>query len=395
MLNIAPLLWQVFPDLSEDMIQHLATVCWVKHYPIDTILCHENQHEETFYVIMSGEVMFSKQGYELRRGREGAFFGEMALLDEAGVRSVTVTVTEPLSVIEIERSVFLDLVHKMPSVLMAMSRIIVQRMRENDAQAIAEIQAQKEAVEKAYVSLQKLDRQRQIFLTTLAHELRTPLTSVTGYMQLVRSGIMTGPALALSLEKIGLGLDRMVSLINDLFFLQEMETIVPRFNKVRLNDLLDEVVDKYREKAEHQRVELVVNIPADMPEMMAEQDGLIRAFGHLIDNAIKFSPEGGEVILQASRLLEEVIVEVIDHGVGISPEFMPLLYDRFEREERYGSHLFDGTGLGMPIVKQMIESHAGKIEVASERGKGTRFTVTLPIDADRATSAIKPLSVLA
>jgi signal transduction histidine kinase len=383
------LLARAFPDLPAEMLHPLAEKAALKTYPADQILCYEDRHENTFYIIKEGEVAFSKrmgnEDHILRKGSSGDFFGEMALLDETIGRSATVKTLHWTTVLELERAAFTDLIAQAPQLVFNMAKIIIHRMRDNDRQALAELQAQKQEIERAYADLKKLDEQRHIFLTTMAHELRTPLTSVMGYMQLVRGGHMTGAGLTMSLEKIGTGLDRMVSLINDLFFLQEMDILDPRFKKVQLADLLSEVILKCQDYAERQKVTLVYDKPNDLPDMLGEYDGLARAMWHLVDNAIKFSPNGGEVRVTALLEADLLTVQVQDHGVGIDPAFMPRIFERFVRDEKYEGHLFDGTGLGMPIVKQIVEMHSGTIEIASVRGQGTTVTVRLPLDARRAT----------
>lgn len=383
------LLKHTFPDLMEDLLDQLALLARVNTYPAEAVLCHEGKHENVFYIIVEGEVVFTKtmgsEEHLLRKGKPGDFFGEMALLDEAVARSASVKTSVSTTLLEIDRAVFTNMIKSHPELILSMTRIIVQRMRENDRQAMAEMQAQKQELQKAYDSLRKLDAQRNIFLTTLAHELRTPLTSVTGYMQLIRSGHMKGAGLQLSLEKIGAGLDRLVSLINDLLFLQEIEVVEPRFRKADIKLILEEVIEKAQPYAEQQKTIVHLQLPSTLPEMIVDTDGLTRAFGHLLDNAIKFSPDGGNILIQGKTEDAYLEIKFIDHGVGIDPEFMPRLFQRFERDETYGKHLFGGVGLGMPIVKHILDSHHGTIDVASQRGVGTTFILRLPYDAKKAT----------
>lgn len=380
------LLKAIFPDIVDSVIESLAKVASIKTYQADTILCHEDHYENVFYLIVEGEVVFTKKLGEtehfMRVGEPGQFFGEMALLDPTITRSATVTTTQETRVLELERSVFEGFIEKHPAMVLTMARVITQRMRENDRVAIAELQAQKQEVEKAYEDLQRFSEQRTLFLNTLAHELRTPLTTIMGYMQLVRSGFMKGPGLQMSIEKIGANLDRLVSLINDLLFLQEIDTLEPRFREVDVKHILEEVIERALDYAEQQKTSLFLNVEDRFPIIFADADGLTRAFGHLVDNAIKFSPEGGDILVNASVNGEKIHVEVIDHGVGIDPAYMPKLFERFIRDETYKQHLFGGVGLGMPIVKLIVDIHQGHIDVESVRGKGTKFTVSLPIKAN-------------
>jgi signal transduction histidine kinase len=385
------LLKLAFPDLAEDLLGVLGNAAEVVTYPADTTLCREGHPGHTFYIIEDGEVAFTMRMEDddtrlLRVGGRGEFFGEMALLDENYVRSVTAKSLMPTTLLEIKRDAFVQLITDAPSLAMNLAKTISQRMRENDRRALAEVENQKREVEEAYAALQRIDEQRHEFLNTMAHELRTPLTTVTGYMQLIRTGLVQGPGLQQTLEKVGNGLNRMVSLINDLFFLQELDTLEPHFRRVDLTDVLDEVIERARRAATIQNVDLTLNISTNLPYLTAEFDGLVRAFWHLVDNAIKFSPEGGNVVVSAQRDPHGAIVQISDQGVGIDPDFMPRLFDRFERDEEYeGKYLFGGVGLGMPIVKQIIGLHNGEIAVESERGKGTRFEVFLPLDSRRST----------
>jgi len=386
------LLKRIFPDLADSALDNLIAAASQKTYPPHSILCYENHYENTFYVIEAGEVVFSKkmgnEDYPLRRAGAGEYFGEMSLLDETIGRSATVTTAEETTVLELERSAFGDLLKVSPEVVISMAKIIIQRMRENDRQALAEFAAQKATIEKAYQDLKRMEDQRTQFLDTLAHELRTPLTAVTGYMQLVRGGHVTGDTLKLTLEKMGLGFDRLVSLINDLLFLQEKDTVQPHFRMVNMRQIFEEVIHTEQEFASRQKVNLKLSLPEVMPEITAEADGLIRAFRHLVNNAIKFSPDGGDVVVSAVEEGDRLRVVVRDKGVGIDAGFMPLLFKQFERDEKFGKHLFDGAGLGLSIVKRIIDIHAGQVEVDSTRGSGTTFTIFLPLDARRATMEI-------
>ncbi len=180
-------------------------------------------------------------------------------------------------------------------------RTLVDRMRANDASALEEMRQQKEAIEAAYDELSHQEQLRTEFLTTLAHELRTPLTSANGYMQLVQSGAMAGPALGMALQKISTNLDRIVSLVNDLLFVQEQDLIDPTLRPVSVIALLEVVADDLREEADEQNCTITVQVPSDMPVVQADPDGLVRAFTKLLDNAVKFSPEGGDIMITAQR----------------------------------------------------------------------------------------------
>jgi len=349
--NRKALLRQAFPELRDDLLEKLAKLAQERTYPPDTVLCLEGNHEDIFYVIVRGQVVFSKKMGEaehiFRTGHAGEFFGEMALIDSSIGRSATVKTLQESTVLEIERGLFESTMLQSPELVIGLTRSIIKRMRENDRQSLEDLQNQNKQIESAYETLQRLNNQRNVFLTTLAHELRTPLTSVMGYMSLMRGGHMQGPALQMGLEKIGSGLDRMVSLINDLFFIQEIEGLTPTLKRLALKPILEEVVGRCEAYAKNQQVNVKLFIFNDLPDLEGDEEGLIRAFWHLLDNAIKFSPDGGDVLVNARAEAEKLVVEVIDHGVGIDPEFMPRLFLRFEREHwRAKRHADDDQDCG-------------------------------------------------
>jgi two-component system phosphate regulon sensor histidine kinase PhoR len=239
---------------------------------------------------------------------------------------------------------------------------------------------QKEQIEAAYDELRHQEQLRTEFLTTLAHELRTPLTSASGFMQLLKVGAMNGPALTMSLQKISMNIDRIVSLVNDLLFVQEQDLIEPALRPVSLPALLEVIVSELREDAQDQGSEIKIEVPPDLPTIQADPDGLVRAFNKLLDNAVKFSPDGGDIVITAHARPRWIDVDFTDKGVGIRDAFKPRLFQRFEHTDRIGDRVFGGVGLGLAIAKHIIESHGGSISVQSTEGAGSTFTVHLPID---------------
>lgn len=384
---------RVFPNIDRRVITHLARLAQIKNYPAGWVLCYEGDRGDTFYLVASGQIAITKRLMEnedrlLRVLEAGDFFGEMALLDINAIRSATVKTMMPSTILELDRTTFEGAIEQNPTMVLTLVRTMINRMRTNDQLAIDELRRQKEMVEAAYEELKRQDAQRDEFLDTLAHELRTPLTGAKGYLQLVKAGMMTGPTLTMAVDKINFSFNRIISLVNDLLFVQEMELLDFGFSKVDLREVLDEVMEQIGTVLGDYRATIRFEIAEDFPIILADHDGMVRAFRHLIDNALKFSPEGGEVLVAAYPERQSVVIDVVDQGIGITPEFMPRLFERFERVESYEGHLFGGVGLGLPIVKHIVESHGGLINVISHPGKGSTFRVQLPVDARRATSEI-------
>jgi signal transduction histidine kinase len=376
------LLKQVFPGMSVDALVELAWLTTTHTYPPDTLLCHEGVEEDVFYIIGEGQVMvtqrFGDEERLLRYAGPGQYFGEMALIADTPRNANVRTVVET-TVLEIDKDIFAEMIRRNPIIALTMFRTTVGWLRANDAAAIAELSSQKQEIERAYHELRMQEKRRTEFLSTLSHELRTPLTTASGYMQLIKSGNMAGPALHMALDKVSSGLDRVVSLVNDLLFVQEMDLLEPTIRPVNLPEIVAVVVEEAEDHAQENGITLVTSFPPVLPEIQADVDGLTRAFRALLDNAIKFSPDGGEVRIEIGVTSDHANVAFMDPGIGIEPEFVPRIFERFVRREQYGNTLFGGMGLGLSIAKHLVESIGGHISVQSEVGQGSIFTVHLPV----------------
>jgi signal transduction histidine kinase len=347
------------------------------------MLCIENAEEDIFYIVESGAVEVTKKlldGKEqwLRNYGPGDFFGEMALISNSP-RNASVRTTETTTVLEIDKGMFIELLRDSPIVALTMVSASVERLRSNDRLMFRELNAQKQAVEQAYAELQAEERRRTEFLTSLSHELRTPLTSASGFMQMIQKGNISGPILTMALEKVGNGLEQIVSLVNDLLFIQEMELIEPIIKPVNLHDIIRRIVEESEDAASDNGITIAVTMPPELPPLQADPDGLARALGALLDNAIKFSPEGGEITVTVTVVANAIDIAIRDPGIGIESDYLPRIFKRFEHRDSYGEHLFGGIGLGLPIAKHLIESFGGSISVDTAPGQGSTFTVHLPV----------------
>lgn len=391
MVDAIELLRRAFPNVGDHVLEAIGKLARIKTYPSGTTLCVEGETGDTFYLVGDGAVNITKQMNNgevriLRHGIGGEFFGEMALLHDT-VRSATVTTSAPTTVIEIDRTTFVAAIQQNPTMVLTIIRTMIDRTRENDAQALADLQVEKEKVEHAYEELRLQEQKRDEFLDSMAHEMRTPLTAAKGYLQLLKAGALADPsALTMGVEKIDVSLKRIISLVNDLLFVQEMDLLDFGFSQIKIDDLVTEAIESIKHIVEQSPGVLHIDIAEDIPALIADRDGLVRAFTHLLDNAFKFSPSGGEIRITARATESYVNIHFQDHGVGIPDEFRPRLFERFERIESYKEFLFGGLGLGLPIVKHIIESHGGRIDVDSTLGEGSTFKIHLPMDAKRATA---------
>jgi len=374
-----------FPGISESEAQKILATGKTKRYLPGVDLTHEGVVEKIFYIILEGEVQVTKRVSDqesrmLKHLYAGDFFGEMALIHNAP-RAATVTTTIPTTVIEINKDAFSALLQTSNSVSIAMVREVSRRLRENDEMAIEDLRVKAGELAIAYQQLAEMDYARHEFLTMIAHELRTPLMAANGYMQLIRSGMLPPDTLKNALETVANHLKDITTLTNDILFLQEMDLILPEFQSVDIGNLVENAVEQQRLLAEQCCVQFNTAIAPDLPPISADLKSLERAILAVINNAVKFSPDGGPVNINVAHEQNQIKIIVEDHGVGIPAEAHDRIFERFFHLDSVGGHLFRGLGLGLSIAKQVIHQHGGAINVQSRLGQGCTVTITLPVQS--------------
>lgn len=374
---------KAFSGITEDEANVLLNSGSFTDWDVGGKLTVEGELEFVFFVLVQGKVAVTKQlnvteERLLNTLSPGAFFGEMSIIDDAP-RAATITALSPVSVLEISREAFLSALHHSPVISLAMVREVTNRLRDNDNMAINDLRQKADELEIAYQQLADLEQARREFLTTIAHELRTPLTSAAGFMQLIGSGMMEGEALTNAVGTVSGNLQRIVSLTNDILFLQEMDLIFDEFKPVDILHMLTTIVDAERAHAKEMGVEVNLNMVSRLPDILGDVQSLERSFGAIINNAIKFSINGGNVDIYVSQSSDSLVISVRDQGLGIKEEDYENIFKRFWRTEEYNGRLFAGVGLGLPIAKEVIEQHDGRIEVSSEYESWTIFEIHLKL----------------
>lgn len=244
---------RAFPGIKPDEIEELITNSQVHAYAPGEVLCRENAIEDRFYMILEGEVEVTKvinnsEVRVLKRLEPGDFFGEMALIHNAP-RAATVTAKTPLTTLELDKAGFDRVLHSSSSVAMAMVSEISNRLRSNDQMAVDDLRMRASELAEAYQKLAEQDLARREFLTNVAHELRTPLMAASGYLQMMQKGALGGDQLPAGIETVSRNVQQIVSLVNDILFLQEMDLVLPEFQAVDMNEIAKGVVEKYKSKA--------------------------------------------------------------------------------------------------------------------------------------------------
>ncbi|MGI9452922.1 MAG: ATP-binding protein [Geminicoccaceae bacterium] len=238
-----------------------------------------------------------------------------------------------------------------------------------------------------------IERMRADFVANVSHELRTPLTVLRGFIETLIGAAKDDPeAQARFLKTMEAEAERMSRLVNDLLSLSRIEQNehIPPEDKVELEKAMGGVLDALKDYAIERRVKLVADIPADLPSVVGDVDQLTQLFTNLIDNAIKYGGEDNEVRVTAHDEKSmppgagpltgraAVVVNITDNGPGIAAEHVPRLTERFFRIDPALSRHLGSTGLGLAIVKHILRRHRGHLNIESELGKGTTFTVYLP-----------------
>ncbi len=377
----AKIIPRAFPGIKPTEVQEIILNSRIKTYPAGTTLCHEGAIEEVFYMILEGDFEVSKvinntEKRMLTSLTAGDFFGEMALIHHAA-RAATVVAKTDVIVLELDKPGFDRVLQHSPSVSLAMVSEISNRLRQNDELTIEDLRVRAAELAQAYQRLAEQELARREFLTNVAHELRTPLMSASGYLGILQKGMLSGDQLKSAMDAVERNVGQIVSLVNDILFLQEIELVLPEFQAVDMTQVTDAVLDKLRKKADTRRVRIRVRSDRNLPKVSGDPRALERALAALVDNAIKFSQPNGEVEIRLMERRDRVDIAVQDYGVGIDPEIRPRIFDRFYHVESSGDELYGGLGLGLAITRQVIQQHKGSLDVESRPGHGSTFTMSL------------------
>jgi len=236
------------------------------------------------------------------------------------------------------------------------------------------------AVLRDVTELRQTERLRRELTANVSHELRTPLTSIKGFAETLLDGAMKDEETCRRFLTIINGeTDRLVNLVDDLLDLSLLESkrVTLDLKPVDLGDLVAHTVDKLRPLALTSQLTLVQSAPSGLV-VFADPDRLEQVLTNLVDNALKYTPAGGRIEVQAAEVNSEVEIAVNDTGNGIRPEDLPHVFERFYRADRSRTRGSGGTGLGLAIAKHIVEAHGGRISVSSRVDEGTSFKFTIP-----------------
>jgi signal transduction histidine kinase len=388
-----------FQGLRDDELQEMAELTQLNSYPPDQVLCQEGAYEDVLYIIAEGSVVISKKMLNedrdriLRVGGRGDLVGEMALIQNAP-RAATVRTLTECTMLEMQKKDFETILHQNPRIALNVIRITLDRMRANDHMAIAELQRTNNV-------LRQLDRNKSDFIQVIAHELRTPLTVLNGYVKLLRAfpDVRTNAALSEVIDGIIKGSDRIHEVVNLILDLTRIDTetlkVVPE--SVPLTQIIPELVNDFAKASEERRIEIAFEQEADTPDISGDSTLITKALYQLVVNAIKYTPNGGRIIIRTRPCLIDdeipgVEISVQDTGIGLDAEHQELVFEKFYQVGSVAIHSSGkttykggGPGLGLAIVRGVARAHGGKTWVESAgydetSFPGSTFYLQLPLE---------------
>ena len=234
---------------------------------------------------------------------------------------------------------------------------------------------------------EKEERERRLFVSNVSHELRTPLTSVKSYLEALDEGALYEPV-APDFIKVSLDeTNRMMRMVTDLLHLSRIDNATSHLDVELINftafiTFILNRFDKIRAQDQEKKYELVRDYPITSVWIEIDTDKMTQVIDNILNNAIKYSPDGGKITVSMKTTDDQMILSISDQGLGIPKQDLPKIFDRFYRVDRARSRAQGGTGLGLAIAKEIIKQHNGFIWAKSEYGKGSTFTIVLPYDKD-------------
>ena len=234
---------------------------------------------------------------------------------------------------------------------------------------------------------EKEERERRLFVSNVSHELRTPLTSVKSYLEALDEGALSEPV-APDFIKVSLDeTNRMMRMVSDLLSLSRIDNATSHLD-IELTNFTAFITfilnrfDKIRSQNDDKKYEIIRDYPINSIWVEIDTDKMTQVIDNIINNAIKYSPDGGKITVNMKTTDTQMILSISDEGLGIPKKDLPKIFDRFYRVDKARSRAQGGSGLGLAIAKEIIKQHNGFIWAKSEYGKGSTFTIVLPYDKE-------------
>lgn len=255
-------------------------------------------------------------------------------------------------------------------------------LQETNQQLEKRVQIRTNELQVALQHLSELNQLKSNIIANVSHEFRTPLTHIKGYLELLNTQTL-GPLVAEQTNALTImqkAAERLEELIDSLiqFSMASQGELSLQQSTIATKEMLESVYQRTLIKAQARKVSLLLELPSTLPEIRADKEKISWVILQLLDNAVKFSPENGRVILSSNRDGDYVNITVSDNGIGISPERIPELFEPFHQLDGSSTRRYGGTGIGLALAKQIINAHGSSIKVFSKINQGTRMEILLP-----------------
>ena len=267
-------------------------------------------------------------------------------------------------------------------------------------EAYCELQNKSQRLEQAIVQMRDADRVKASFLSTVSHELRTPLTSVLGYSEMLMEGL-AGPLNPEQREYLQTVMDKgeqLLGLISKLLDVSRIEAAGVQLQRtvLQLPVLLNDVLQSMSPQSSRKRLQLTTKLPPELLAVEVDRDKLRQVLVNLCSNAIKFTPQDGSVTVTAANLVQTdksmwVLLSVADSGIGIPTHLHDKVFDTFYQVDNSATREYEGSGLGLSIVRKYVDAHGGKVWIENRPGGGAIFHLTLPAASPRTTAHLPPI----
>jgi signal transduction histidine kinase len=267
------------------------------------------------------------------------------------------------------------------TLLLAVDQGIEKRRLSLKAQQVAELEARTRELARQKQDLERLDRVKSQFTLTVAHELRAPVAAIQSYLRLILDGYIPPENQRQYLEraeKRALAQLELITDLLDLAHLQDPDRPVEK-QTVQLADVLAQVLEALSAQAQEKAIDVKSQVDTDLPTLNMNAQHAKQLWTNLISNAVKYTPDGGSVSVSLGKRDGSLVGAVRDTGIGISEKELPFIFTEFFRTQASKAHTQMGTGLGLTIVKRILETYGGEIGVESEAGQGSCFTFRIPI----------------
>jgi signal transduction histidine kinase len=374
-----------FKDLSENELKKIASVCHKESVPTGSIVFLEGSAPDKFYIVVSGAVEvwkdYNKSNAEMLAVHgPGHLFGEMALIDDKP-RSASIVVGAPSILLHVRRNDFQKIIKENASIGLSIMRSISEMVRKSNETFLEGLREQNAELQRAYKELKEtqdeLIRAEKLsavgkFSSLILHDIRNPLSILRGYAEMVFLHPSDPEKIKRNVEKIINEADRINKIASELLDYARGE-IRLSISVVDVEEFICQFVDSITDKFNTLKIGIKTDIKFT-GKILLDKERMIRVFFNLATNSAKAMPKGGEFVISVFEKDHYIYFEVSDSGEGMNDETLKKIFEPFFSVSKGG-----GTGLGMSIVKSIIEAHEGVVTVKSKEFEGTTFTIAVPI----------------